>query len=85
MPWGLSNAATAQESAIQEGPFSDQTVWDQLKTVYDPEIPGKHSPTRSRGPWRRGPRSPKLLGVLVLGERNSRPGYDLLACCHSEL
>ena len=37
---GLSNAATAQESAIQEGPFSDQTVWDQLKTVYDPEIPG---------------------------------------------
>jgi len=36
---GLSNAATARASAIQEGPFSDQTVWDQLKTVYDPEIP----------------------------------------------
>ena len=41
---GLSNAATAQESAIQEGPFSDQTVWDQLKTVYDPEIPGNIHP-----------------------------------------
>ena len=36
---GLSNAAIAQEPAVQEGPFSDQMVWDQLKTVYDPEIP----------------------------------------------
>ena len=27
----------------------------------------------------------KVLGVLVWGERNSRPGYDLLICCHSEL
>ena len=43
-PLGLSNAATAQASAIQEGPFSDQTVWDQLKTVYDPEIPGNIRP-----------------------------------------
>ncbi len=41
---GPSNAATAQESAIQEEPFSDQTVWDQLKTVYDPEIPGNIRP-----------------------------------------
>ena len=36
---GLSNAAMAQEPAVREGPFSDQMVWDQLKTVYDPEIP----------------------------------------------
>ena len=36
---GLSNAATAQAPAVQEGAFSDQMVWDQLKTVYDPEIP----------------------------------------------
>jgi probable FeS assembly SUF system protein SufT len=35
----LSNAAMAQEPAIREGPFSEQMVWDQLKTVYDPEIP----------------------------------------------
>jgi hypothetical protein len=35
---GLSNAVTAQESAIQE--VSDQTVWDQLKTLYGSEIPG---------------------------------------------
>ena len=36
---GLSNAAMAQEPAIREGPFSEQMVWDLLKTVYDPEIP----------------------------------------------
>ena len=36
---GLSNAATAQAPAVQEGTFSEQMVWDQLKTVYDPEIP----------------------------------------------
>jgi len=36
---GLSNAARAQVPAVQEGAFSDQMVWDQLKTVYDPEIP----------------------------------------------
>ena len=36
---GLSNAAMAQEPGVQEGTFSDQMVWDQLKTVYDPEIP----------------------------------------------
>jgi len=36
---GLSNVATAQAPAVQEGTFSDEMVWDQLKTVYDPEIP----------------------------------------------
>jgi probable FeS assembly SUF system protein SufT len=36
---GISNAAMAQQSAVQEGTFSDQMVWDQLKTIYDPEIP----------------------------------------------
>ena len=36
---GLPNAATAQAPTVQEGTFSDQMVWDQLKTVYDPEIP----------------------------------------------
>jgi len=36
---GLSNAATAQAPPVHEGNFSEQMVWDQLKTVYDPEIP----------------------------------------------
>ncbi len=36
---GLSHAATEQAPAVQEGSFSEQMVWDQLKTVYDPEIP----------------------------------------------
>src|SRR5205809_120824 len=36
---GFSNTATAQAPAVQEGTFNDQMVWDQLKTVYDPEIP----------------------------------------------
>ena len=82
---GLSNAATAQASAIQEGRFGDQTVWDQLKTVYDLEIPGNIRPHGSRSSWSCGSRSPTLLGVLVWGERNSRPGHDLLKCCHSDL
>jgi metal-sulfur cluster biosynthetic enzyme len=30
---GLSNAAMPQEPALREGPFSEQTVWDQLKTT----------------------------------------------------
>ncbi len=82
---GISNAAAAKASAIQEGPVSDQTVWDQLKTVYDPEIPGNIRPYGSRSPWSCGSHSPTLLGVLVWGERNSRPGHDLLKCCHSDL
>ena len=36
---GLSDAPTAQAPAIQEDTFSDQLAWDQLRTVYDPEIP----------------------------------------------
>ena len=36
---GLSNAARAQAPVVREGAFSNQMVWDQLKTVYDPEIP----------------------------------------------
>lgn len=36
---GLSNAATAQAPPVHEGNFSDEMVWGQLKTVYDPEIP----------------------------------------------
>ncbi len=35
----LSTAAIAQAPAVGEGIFSEQMVWDQLKTVYDPEIP----------------------------------------------
>jgi probable FeS assembly SUF system protein SufT len=34
---GLSNTE-AQKPAL-EGTFQEQMVWDQLKTVYDPEIP----------------------------------------------
>ncbi len=36
---GFSDAATAQAPALPQGTFSDQMVWNQLKTVYDPEIP----------------------------------------------
>ena len=36
---GLSNPAMAQATAIEGGSFSEQMVWDQLKTIYDPEIP----------------------------------------------
>jgi probable FeS assembly SUF system protein SufT len=35
---GLTPAAQTQTPAA-EGTFSEQLVWDQLKTVYDPEIP----------------------------------------------
>jgi probable FeS assembly SUF system protein SufT len=37
---GFSSAsADAQTPAAEEKPFSEQMVWDQLKTVFDPEIP----------------------------------------------
>ena len=36
---GLVNEVPTQAPAVQEGIFSEQMVWDQLKTVYDPEIP----------------------------------------------
>ena len=36
---GLANEVPKQASAVQEGIFGEQMVWDQLKTVYDPEIP----------------------------------------------
>src|ERR1700733_5335983 len=37
---GISNeGADAQATAGDEKPFNEQMVWDQLKTVYDPEIP----------------------------------------------
>jgi probable FeS assembly SUF system protein SufT len=35
---GLDAPATSSETDIQR-PFSEQLVWDTLKTVYDPEIP----------------------------------------------
>ena len=31
--------AEGQQTAGQEGTFDEQMVWEQLKTVYDPEIP----------------------------------------------
>ncbi len=34
---GLSNTEAAKPAV--EGTFQEQMVWDQLKTVYDPEIP----------------------------------------------
>jgi hypothetical protein len=34
---GMSTALAIP--AVNEGTFSEQIVWDQLKTVYDPEIP----------------------------------------------
>lgn len=37
---GLSDLQAPAQTAPQENqPFSEQMVWDQLKTVYDPEIP----------------------------------------------
>jgi len=36
---GLSNASAAPEASSGSEPFSEKMVWDQLKTVYDPEIP----------------------------------------------
>jgi probable FeS assembly SUF system protein SufT len=36
---GLSNVMTAQAATVREGTFNNQMVWDQLKNVYDPEIP----------------------------------------------
>ena len=35
----LGVAAEAKEAQAAPGQFSEQLVWDQLKTVYDPEIP----------------------------------------------
>ncbi len=36
---GLAAPATAVADTSAPQPFSEQMVWDQLKTVYDPEIP----------------------------------------------
>jgi len=36
---GLTNAPTETESPAHEENFNEQMVWDQLKTVFDPEIP----------------------------------------------
>ena len=36
---GLSAPEEAEAGAGPEGSFSEQMVWDQLRTVYDPEIP----------------------------------------------
>jgi len=36
---GLTPPAPSQNSAAENSAFSEKLVWDQLKTVYDPEIP----------------------------------------------
>lgn len=36
---GISAAAAAQTQTGNQQTFSEKAVWDQLKTVYDPEIP----------------------------------------------
>jgi probable FeS assembly SUF system protein SufT len=36
---GLALPATTEEAPAAEQPFTEKLVWDQLKTVYDPEIP----------------------------------------------
>jgi len=35
----LGQQPVASASAAAEGPFDEQRVWEQLKTVFDPEIP----------------------------------------------
>ena len=35
----LAAKAAAARAQRSEGPFDEQKVWDELKTVYDPEIP----------------------------------------------
>jgi probable FeS assembly SUF system protein SufT len=35
----LARKAAEARAARAEGPFDDQKVWDELKTVFDPEIP----------------------------------------------
>jgi probable FeS assembly SUF system protein SufT len=36
---GLTNVPLPEAPAADEGAFSERMVWDQLKTVFDPEIP----------------------------------------------
>jgi len=36
---GLTPPAPSETPSSEPGEFSEQMVWDQLKTVYDPEIP----------------------------------------------
>jgi probable FeS assembly SUF system protein SufT len=36
---GLSAPATMHQTKGDQGGFSEQLIWDQLKTVFDPEIP----------------------------------------------
>ncbi|MBV8894746.1 MAG: putative Fe-S cluster assembly protein SufT, partial [Acidobacteria bacterium] len=36
---GLASPAPANELCVEKSVFSESMVWDQLKTVYDPEIP----------------------------------------------
>ncbi|HEY7725517.1 MAG TPA: putative Fe-S cluster assembly protein SufT [Anaeromyxobacteraceae bacterium] len=35
----LARKAAADRSRRQEGPYDESKVWDELRTVYDPEIP----------------------------------------------
>ena len=39
MPWGFPTRQRHKHLQSRKGNFSEQMVWDQLKTVYDPEIP----------------------------------------------
>jgi probable FeS assembly SUF system protein SufT len=36
---GIAVEAAAPSPVVPDGAFSEEMVWDQLKTVYDPEIP----------------------------------------------
>jgi probable FeS assembly SUF system protein SufT len=36
---GLTPPASTEAPATEQNTFSEKLVWDQLKTVYDPEIP----------------------------------------------
>jgi len=40
---GVAPIGAAQEEATTEATFSEPMVWDQLRTIYDPEIPVKHT------------------------------------------
>ena len=62
---GLSNAGDGTSICNPGGALQRPDGLGSVEDRVRSRDSQKHSPTRSRSPWRRGSRSPKLLGVLV--------------------